>query len=80
MPRRTYKVGDGAAQAHPFSVFTSKTGQIGVRIGTQRPYKSVSECSISGVGYLIITTTPDGLLVRGEGVVREANGVATITA
>lgn len=79
MAPRGYKVGDGAAQPHPFSVFTAKDGTVGVRIGKQRPYKSVSECSIAGVGYLLVTSTKDGLLLQGEGVVREANGVATIT-
>lgn len=75
-----YKLGDGAAQPQPFTVFTARNGQVGVRIGRQRPYASVVECSISGVGYLIITTTKDGLLVQGEGVVRENHGVVAITA
>lgn len=75
-----YKLGDGAAQPQPFTVFTAKNGQVGVRIGRQRPYQSVVECSISGVGYLLVTTTAQGLVVHGEGVVRAKDGVVTITA
>ncbi len=78
MPRG-YRVGQHVTQPHAFTVFRAKDGTIGVRIGRQRPFITSHECAISA-GYVLVTSTPDGLLIQGEGVVRNHDGVVTITA
>lgn len=76
-----YKLGDGAAQPLPLTVFKAKDGRVGVRIGSQRPYKTVDEVSLSGVPSVLITTDEKGeLIVHSTGVVKVKKGTAAVTS
>lgn len=79
MPHKGTKLGDRSAQPTTFSVFVAKNRKfVGVRIGDKRAYVSVREAFITAAPVLV-RVTPDGLLVVGEGVVRQVEDTVRIT-
>ena len=79
MPHKGTKLGDRPTQAEAFAVFISKRGGVGVRIGRKRAYSTASEVTITA-GYVRVTASSDGLLLEGEGVVRQHKQHIAITA
>lgn len=80
MPAKGTKLGDRVAQPVLFTVFLAKNRKyVGVRIGTKLAYTSVGEAFISAAP-IVVTVTKDGLLLAGEGVVRQAGDTVRITA
>ena len=79
MPAKNTKLGDRVTQAQPFTVFASKTGRVGVRIGTKRAYDSADEVIVSAAP-VRITRGENGLLIAGEGVVRRHKNTIAVTA
>ncbi len=79
MPAKGTKAGDAVAKPQPFTVFLAKNGKVGVRIGSKRAYASVEECGISAQ-YVHVAATKDGLMISGEGCVRQYGSVIAITS
>ena len=79
MPAAGTKLGSRVTQPTAFSVFLAKNRKyVGVRIGTKRAYSSAAEVFITAEP-IRISVTRDGLLVEGEGVVREMGDTVRIT-
>lgn len=79
MPAKDTTLGSRVTQAQPFAVFLSKTGGVAVRIGTKRAYASAREVTITA-GFVRVVSTAEGLLLTGEGVVRQHHDAISITA
>lgn len=80
MPAKGTKLGDRVAQPVPFTVFLAKNRKyVGVRIGGKLAYTSCAEAFISAAP-VHVRTTKDGLLISGEGVVRQAGDTVRITS
>ena len=79
MPAKNTTLGSRVTEPQPFTVFLSKTGRVGVRIGTKRAYDSADEVIISAAP-IFITRTEAGLLIAGEGVVRHHKGTIAVTS
>ena len=79
MPAKDTKNGSRVTLAQPFTAFLSKRGDVGVRIGEKRAFASCRECFITAEP-IVIRATKDGLLISGEGVVREEGDTIRVTA
>lgn len=81
MPAKDTTLGSRVTQAQPFSAFLSKRGDVGVRIGERRTFASTRELFIGQTAQpVMVRATKDGLLISGEGVVRECGDTIRITA
>lgn len=71
MPAKNTTNGDRVATPQPFSIFVSKNPKyVGVRIGNKRAYASAEEVFVLAEP-VCVRATRDGLLIVGEGVVRQ---------
>lgn len=82
MKKTRKKDGTNVAIARPFTVFRAPgTEQLGVRIGTSKPFIKADEVVISAAPLrIMVIGEPPRLAIMGEGVVRRHGKTIAVTA
>lgn len=73
------KWGTDVAKPKPFTIFVTKRGLVGVRIGAQRPFFTAAEVALNAGLSIVTASTEDGLRISGEGVVRRHRNTIAVT-
>jgi len=79
MTKKRKAFGTNVAQPRPFTVFVAPCGLAAVRIAKCKPFRRAREVII-GAAPVRVVSTGDGLLITGEGVVRQDGDTIRITA